>query len=382
MATTPTSTDPTQDPAVVYHPGLEGVIAGESAICQVHAEAVLLYRGYDVHELAGKMPFESVAWLLLNDDLPSDGQRQQIEGDLRAALKLPEPIVQVLRLLPKDMHPMDSLRTAVSASAGWEKQVTDNSHAANVAKAIRLCGVINAATAASHRLRSGQEPVGPADDLPLAANFMYMLEGKRPEAWKAKAMDAIYTLYAEHDFNASTFAARVIASTLADMHCAITGAIGALKGPLHGGANEEAMKVLREVGKPENAENWIKGKLERKELIMGFGHRVYKKGDSRVPILRDMCREAGKATGETQWVEIGEALEAAMMRLKNIPANADLYAAPLFHLLDIRSDLNTPLFACSRVIGWAAHVTEQQDKNRLIRPRSRYTGPGRRSARG
>ena len=380
MSTTQTSTDPTQDPAVVYHPGLEGVIAGESAICQVHAEAVLLYRGYDVHELAGKVPFESVAWLLLHDDLPTDEQRKEIERDLRSSLKLPEPIVQVLRLLPKEIHPMDSLRTAVSASAGWEKQVTDNSHDANVAKAIRLCGVINAATAAGHRLRYGQAPVGPSSELSLAGNFLYMLEGKKPENWRAHALDTIHTLYAEHDFNASTFTARVIASTLADMHCAITGAIGALKGPLHGGANEQAMNVLREVGKPENAENWLKGKLQRKELIMGFGHRVYKKGDSRVPILRGMTRIAGKQTGETQWVEIGEALEAAMMKEKGIPANADLYAAPLFHLLKIPTDLNTPLFACSRVIGWAAHVIEQQDKNRLIRPRSRYTGPARRSA--
>ena len=263
-------------------------------------------------------------------------------------------------------------------AAAFEPQVSDNAHAANVTKAIRLTGVVNALTAAWVRVRQGLLVVAPADDLPLAGNLLYMLRGERPAAWEIETLDAIYTLYAEHDFNAGTFAARVVASTLSDLHSAVVAAIGALKGQLHGGANEEAMKVLEDAKASGDPAEWARKKLAAREKVMGFGHRVYKKGDSRTPILRELCRRAGERTGQTEWVGVGEVLEKTIMDAKRLPANADLYAAPLFRMLNIPSDTNTALFACSRVVGWAAHVVEQHDANRLIRPRSLYTGPERR----
>ena len=366
------------DPTQVYHPGLEGVIAGESAICQVHAEAVLLYRGYDVHELAGTVPFESVAYLLLHGKLPSEVQAAQLRQEMHAALALPGPVLQMLHSMPRGAHPMDMLRTGVSMASTFDEEAGDNSHEANMRKAARLAGIANGVVAAAHAIRTGRDIGEPRQDLSLTGNFFRMAFGKEPEPWREQTLDTMYTLYAEHDFNASTFAARVIASTLSDIHSAVVGAIGALKGPLHGGANEEAMQVLRDAADAEDAAAWLKGKLERHQKVMGFGHRVYKKGDSRVPILRELTRRAGERLGQTHWVEVGEVLEKAMMETKGIPANADLYAAPLFHLLGIPSDLNTPLFACSRVVGWCAHVIEQHENNRLIRPRSRYVGPARR----
>ena len=366
------------DSTQTYSPGLEGVVAGESAICQVHAEAVLLYRGYDVHELAGKIPFERVAGLLLDGELPGDARAKELADGFRAAMRLPSEIVGMLLNLPRDTHPMDALRTGVSMAAAFEPQVSDNAHAANVTKAIRLTGVVNALTAAWVRVRQGLLVVAPADDLPLAGNLLYMLRGERPAAWEIETLDAIYTLYAEHDFNAGTFAARVVASTLSDLHSAVVAAVGALKGQLHGGANEEAMKVLEDAKASGDPAAWAKQKLAAREKVMGFGHRVYKKGDSRTPILRELCRRAGERTGQTEWVGVGEVLEKTIMDAKGLPANADLYAAPLFRMLNIPSDTNTALFACSRVVGWSAHVVEQHDANRLIRPRSLYTGPERR----
>ncbi len=361
------------DPTQTYHPGLEGVIAGESAICQVHAEAVLLYRGYDVHELAGKVPFESVAALLLDGELPDARRSDELRRTTLEAMTLPKPVIEMLRSLPADTHPMDALRTGLSMAACW----TDNT---GLEGALRLTGITNAVTAAFHRVRHGEDVVDIDASLGLAANCWRLTFGESPEPWRAETLDAIYTLYAEHDFNAGTFTARVIASTLSDMASAVVGAVGALKGPLHGGANEAAMEMLENAHKSGDPKAWLKRTLDRKEKIMGFGHRVYKKGDSRVPILRDMTRRVGEQLGETHWVTVGEQLEAAMMEMKGIPANADLYAAPLFKLLGVPSDLNTPLFACSRIVGWCAHVLEQHANNRLIRPRSTYTGPARRSA--
>ncbi len=357
------------DPTQTYHPGLEGVIAGESAICQVHADSVLLYRGYDVHDLAGRVPFEAVAALLLGEDLPADSEPQP--KATVEAMALPDAVVDALRSLPTGTHPMDALRTGLSMAASWHD-------IDGVDGAYRLTGLTNAVVGAFHRARNGENMISIDASRSLSANAWRMIFGRDPDDFEEKTLDTIYTLYAEHDYNAGTFAARVIASTLSDMTSSIVGAIGALKGPLHGGANEAAMDMLEAAHASGDPEAWLRDALAKKQKIMGFGHRVYKKGDSRTPILRDMCRETGERTGETHWVETGEVLERVMKETKGLPANADLYAAPLFKLLGVPSDLNTPLFACSRVVGWCAHVIEQQSANRLIRPRSRYTGPERR----
>jgi citrate synthase len=324
--------------------------------------------------MSGKAPFEEVAFLLLHGELPTRAQLVEFSKSLAAERQIPEPVVQALRLLPKNTHPMDILRSGFSMLSGFDPELDDNSHDANMRKAIRIIAKMSTLTTTGWRLAHGKEPVAPRLELTHCANFLYCFDGKEPDPWRVRAMDILFLLYAEHEFNASTFTARVICSTLADMYAAITGAIGALKGPLHGGANEEAMKMLEEIGKPENAERWVKDRLARKEKIMGFGHRVYKTGDSRVPVLRELTRDIGKRVGQEQWVAIGEALDRVMEKEKNLYANADLYAAPVFYMMGIPADLNTPLFACSRASGWAAHVIEQQDANRLIRPRCKYTG--------
>jgi citrate synthase len=277
------------------------------------------------------------------------------------------------------MHPMDVLRTGVSMLAGFDPELNDQSHAANLRKAIRLIPKISTLVTDGWRIQQGQELIPSKADLPTGANFLYQLKGKPPEIWETRMFDAILVLYAEHEFNASTFSARVTASTIADMYAAITTAIGTLKGPLHGGANEETMKMLNEIGKPDRAEAWLKDRLARKEKVMGFGHRVYKKGDSRVPMMRELARDLGQRYGKEDWVKICEKLEAAMEREKHLCANLDLYAAPVFLLLGIPAELNTPIFAVSRISGWCAHVIEQHDRNRLIRPRSIYIGKEKRA---
>ncbi len=359
-----------------YSPGLAGVIAGESAICEVSPNAGLTYRGYDVHEMAGKAPFEEVAFLMLNGELPSAPQLETFRKQLASEREIPRQVVEMLRLLPKHTHPMDTLRTGFSMLSSWDPDLNDHAHDANLRKAVRIIAKISTLTTTGWRIAHRKEPIAPKPELSHCANFLYCFDGKEPEPWRVRAMDILFLLYAEHEFNASTFAARVTASTLADIYAALTTAIGTLKGPLHGGANEEAMKMLEDIGKPERAEAWVKERLDRKEKIMGFGHRVYKTGDSRVPVLRELTRDIGQRLGQTQWVAIGEALDRVMEREKQLYANADLYAAPVFYMMGIPADLNTPLFACSRASGWSAHVIEQHDNNRLIRPRGRYVGSG------
>ncbi len=357
-----------------YSPGLAGVIAGESAVCEVSANAGLTYRGYDVHEVSGKAPFEEVAYLLLMGELPTAAQLDTLRNQLVAERELPRQVVEMLTLLPRDMHPMDKLRTGFSTLCGYDPDLNDHSHDANLRKSIRIISKIATLTTTCWRLGHGKEPIAPRADLSHCANFLWCFEGKVPEPWRVRAMDILFLLYAEHEFNASTFAARVTASTLADIYAALTTAIATLKGPLHGGANEESMKMLMDIAKPERAEAWVKDRLSRKERVMGFGHRVYKTGDSRVPVLRELAREIGQRLGQAHWVAIGEALDKVMDREKNLYANADLYAAPVFYMMGIPADLNTPLFACSRASGWSAHVIEQHDNNRLIRPRCKYVG--------
>ncbi|HEY7091471.1 MAG TPA: citrate/2-methylcitrate synthase [Tepidisphaeraceae bacterium] len=361
-------------PKPSYSPGLEGVIAGESAICQVDPAAGLLYRGYVIESIADRVSFEQVAWLLLEGELPTDTELIQFHNELTAASALPGQVVSMLHMVPRGMHPMDIIRTGVSMLAGFDPELIDNSHEANTRKAIRIIAKLSTLTTTGWRISIGQEPVAPRHDLGHAANFLYCLTGDEPEDWQIKVLDTMFNLYAEHDFNASTFAARVTASTLSDIYAAITSAIGTLKGPLHGGANEDAVKVLREIGSPENVPAWVADKIAKKQKIAGFGHRVYKKGDSRVPNIRKLALDLAERTGEQNMIQICRALETEMEKAKGLYANADLYVAPLFHMMDIPSALNTPIFACARVVGWCAHVIEQHDHNRIIRPRSLYTG--------
>src|SRR6266446_5477147 len=358
-----------------YSPGLAGVIAGETQICWVDPNAGLTYRGYDIHEVASKASFEEVACLLLNGELPDIKQLAEFTRQIGAERDLPAPLMKMLRLLPQDSHPMDMLRTGVSMLSMFDKELGDNSHAANIRKSIRLIARVPTLITDGWRILHGDEPLPERPDLTQAGNFFYKLKGEVPPAWKIRMLDTIFILYADHEFNASTFAARVTASTLAGMYAAVTSACAALKGPLHGGANEESMKMLEEIKTPDRAEGWLKEQLAKKAKIMGFGHRVYKKGDSRVPIMREIARDLGKRLGKEQWVPICENLEATMEREKQLCANVDLYAAPVFTMLKFPPELNTPIFAVSRVAGWCAHVIEQHDHNRLIRPLSLYTGP-------
>jgi 2-methylcitrate synthase/citrate synthase II len=358
-----------------YSPGLAGVIAGETAICWVDPNAGLMYRGYDIHEVAQQASFEEVAYLLLNGELPNVKQLTEFARQIAAERELPAPVLKMLRLLPRDSHPMDVLRTGVSMLSMFDKELSDNSHAANIRKSIRLIARVSTLITDGWRILHGEEPIPDKPDLTHAGDFFYKLTGQVPQDWQIRMLDTIFILYADHEFNASTFAARVTASTLAGIYAAVTSACATLKGPLHGGANEESMKMLEEIGTPDRAEAWLKKKLNAKEKIMGFGHRVYKEGDSRVPLMREIGRDLGKRTGKEEWVPICEKLEKVMEREKHLCANVDLYAAPVFWMLGFPPELNTPLFAASRVAGWCAHVVEQHDNNRLIRPRSLYTGP-------
>ncbi len=364
-----------------YSPGLEGVIAGETSICWVDPDAGLLYRGYDIHELAAQASFEEVVWLLLRGELPNAGQLGAFARELAGHRLLPGKVIEMLRLTAPGAHPMDVLRTGVSMLGAFDPDRDDSSRDANLRKAVRLVAQVAALVTAGWRVACDQEPVPAKPNLTHAANFLYEFTGAVPETWQSELFDTVLVLYADHEFNASTFAARVTASTLADMHAAVTTAIGTLKGALHGGANEASLRMLEEIGSPDRAEAWVKERLARKDRILGFGHRVYRKGDSRVPMMRALARSMGRRLGHENWVAVCEKLEEVMGREKGLCANVDLYAGPVLHMLGIPSELNTPIFACARVSGWCAHITEQHERNRLIRPRSLYTGPPRRSYR-
>jgi citrate synthase len=356
----------------VYSPGLEGVIAGETAISTV--EGGLRYRGYPVVELAEKVGFDEVAYLLLYGELPTGTQLREFQKRIGAARSIPQPLKDLLKALPRATPPMDVLRSAVSVLGHFDPEAEDSSHAANVRKTERLLGQIPVAIADRFRLGQGLPPVAARADLSHAANFLYMLRGTEPNPAEVRAFDVSLILYAEHEFNASTFAARVICSTQSDLHSSVVGAIGALKGPLHGGANEKVMDILRAAGGPQTAEKWIRDALARKERVMGFGHRVYKTGDLRAKILKEFARKAAEATGQMKWEETADIIERVMASEKNLLPNLDWPAGRLYHAMGLEVPLYTPIFVMSRVAGWAAHVIEQLDNNRLIRPRARYTG--------
>ncbi|MBY0514274.1 MAG: citrate synthase [Gemmataceae bacterium] len=360
-----------------YSPGLEGVIAGETAICTV--EGGLSYRGYFVGDLAEHCSFDEVAYLLLHGELPTAEQLTAFQARVAAARRLPPALKDLFAALPNWTTPLDALRTAVSALAHFDQDAADGSHEANVRKAERLLAQIPVAIADHDRIRRGEHPLPARQDLPHAANFLYMLRGTEPTPAEVKALDVSLILYAEHEFNASTFAARTIASTLSDLHAAVTGAIGALKGPLHGGANEKVVDILTAAGgNPAAAEPWIRAALARKERIMGFGHRVYKAGDVRAGILKTYARAAAEAADTVHLEDTAEVIERVMAAEKNMYPNLDWPAGRLYHAMKLEIPLYTPIFAMSRITGWAAHVIEQLDNNRLIRPRALYKGPDRR----
>jgi 2-methylcitrate synthase len=362
------STQPTE----IYSPGLEGVIAGETAISTVTGG--LRYRGYPIGELAEKCSFDEVAFLLLHGELPKASELVDFQKRLAAARKLPDSLRELLKAIPRTTSPMDALRSAVSVLAHYDPEVNDNSHAANVRKAERLLGQIPVAIADQRRYCKGLAPIPPKPTLSKAGNFLYMLHGREPSPEDIKAFDVSLILYAEHEFNASTFAARVICSTLADLHSSIVGAIGALKGPLHGGANEKVMDVLREIGEPDKVESWMKDAFARKARIMGFGHRVYKTGDVRAGILKKYAQKLAALTHNMKWEIMADKIEEIMAKEKNMFPNLDWPAGRLYHAMGLEVPLYTPIFVMSRVAGWSAHVIEQLDNNRLIRPRAKYTG--------
>jgi citrate synthase len=357
----------------IYSPGLEGVIAGETAISTI-AEG-LSYRGYPVTELAEKATFDEVAYLLLHGDLPTARQLEEFRSRVAVARRLPEPLRELLKALPRWTSAMDAIRSAVSVLAHFDQDAPDLNRDANLRKAERLLAQIPVAVADHYRFSKGLQPVAARPDLSHAANFLYMLRGTEPTAFDTKALDVSLILYAEHEFNASTFTARVVTSTESDLHSAIVAAIGALKGRLHGGANEKVMDLLLATGGPDKAEKWIRDALARKERVMGFGHRVYKAGDVRAGILREYARKAAEAAGSLQWEETAGIIEKVLAEEKNLFPNLDWPAGRLYHALGLEVPLYTPIFVMARVAGWSAHVNEQQANNRLIRPRSRYIGP-------
>jgi citrate synthase len=360
----------------IYSPGLEGVIAGETAISTVTGG--LRYRGYPVVELAEKCSFDEVAHLLLHGELPNRAQLDAFRQRLAAAQKLPTLLSELLKKMPAEAVPMDVVRTAVSMLAHFDPDTSDESHAANLRKSERLLAQIPLVIGEYHRSRKGLPAVTPRPELGFAANLLYLLNGTPPETFAARAFDVSLILYAEHEFNASTFTARVVTSTASDLHSAIVAAIGALKGKLHGGANEKVMDMLQAAGGPEQAEAWIRGALARKEKVMGFGHRVYKAGDVRAGILKEYARQAADKTGNAKWEETAAIIERVLADEKNLFPNLDWPAGRLYHALGLEVPLYTPFFVASRVTGWCAHVIEQADHNRIIRPRARYTGPDER----
>lgn len=364
-----------------YSPGLDGVLAGETALCHVdEGEGGLRYRGYAVSELAEQATFEEVAYLLLFGRLPTGTDLKDFAAQLVAGSALPDPLIACLRVIPSGAHPMDVLRSSVSLLGMTDPGTAGNAHDANLAKAMRLLAQLPRLIATAHRLATGQRPVEPQAGLGFAENLLFLLTGRTGDETAramARVLDVSLTLYAEHEFNASTFSARVTASTMTDLHSAITAAVGTLKGPLHGGANEAVAEMFLEIERPERAEQWVRTALAGKRRIMGFGHRVLKKGDARSAIIQQHAERLSRACGDSRWYEIATIIDRIMQEDKGLYPNLDFYTAVVYLLMGIPRTLYTPVFVCSRITGWCAHVIEQQDHNRLIRPRALYTGPER-----
>jgi citrate synthase len=357
--------------------GLEGVVATTSKICYIDGDnGVLAYGGIDIHELADKSNFEETCYLLWHGRLPSATELKELRQRLASERKLDPAIINFLREAPKDAAPMDVLRTVVSALGLYDPDRSNNAHDANVSKAIRLTSQIAMIVAAYDRIRKGKNVVQPDPSLSHAANFLLLLSGERPSATAERALDIALILHADHELNASTFAARVTAATLSDMHSAVTSAIGALKGPLHGGANEAVFHILEKIdASGADPVEYVRQMLAQKKKISGFGHRVYHTEDPRATHLRRMSEDLCNSSGQPKWFEMSRKIEQFVKAEKNLNANVDFYSASTYHVLGIDVDLFTPIFAVSRISGWGAHVIEQLDDNRLIRPRADYIGP-------
>jgi citrate synthase len=362
--------------------GLEGIVAAESRLSQVLGEeGRLIYGGYEIEDLAEHATFEEVCHLLWYGELPTQASLGRLKQRLSEGMTVDGRILDLLRLVPEGVHPMSSLRTAVSALSFYDPDTEDSGAESNERKAIRLTGQTITITAAIDRIRNGREALAPDPELGLGANLLYMLTGEKPDALHERIVDVALTLHAEHGMNASTFAGRVAAGTMADMHSAVTAALAALKGPLHGGANERVMQMLEQIGETARADEWVRDALGRGEKIMGFGHRVYRVLDPRAPILKQLAEQLNRTSGsEMKWLDISERIQTTMRdemdrKGKKIYPNVDFFSASVYYTLGIPVDLFTNIFACARMAGWTAHIIEQHKDNRLIRPKSEYVGP-------
>ena len=355
--------------------GLLGIIVDETEVSKVMPEInSLTYRGYAAQDLCEYCRFEEVAYLILNRDLPNSIQLKKFEKQERDERELSKNLYEIIKHIPKKSHPMDVARTAVSVMGLEDKETSDSSPEANMRKALRIFSKTPTALAAFYRIRDGKKIIKPKKTLTFAENFFYMCFGKVPQKEIVKAFDVSLILYAEHSFNVSTFTARTITSSLSDIHGAITGAIASLKGPLHGGANEEVMHMMNKIKKPENALKWIKDALKNKDVVMGFGHRVYKSGDSRVPTMREYFGKVAKIKKDKKFEKIYDIIEKVMIKEKNIHPNVDYPTGPTYHLMGFDTDFFTPIFVISRITGWSAHIMEQHAANKLIRPLAKYKG--------
>ena len=355
--------------------GLLGIVVDETTISHVVPElSTLTYRGYTVQELCDKCDFEEVAYLVLNGDLPNKKQLKQFIKNERSERKLSKQILTNIQKMPKNAHPMDVIRTCVSLMALEDKDTRDNSPKANMRKAMKIFSKTPTAVAAYFRYRKGKKIISPSKNLSFSENFFKMMFGKVPDKEIVRAFDISLILYAEHSFNVSTFTARTITSSLSDLHGAITGAIASLKGPLHGGANEAVMHMMKEIGKPEKAKAWIENALTSKKVVMGFGHRVYRTGDSRVPTMKHYMFKVAKLLKKEKYTKMYEILEKVMLEKKNIHPNVDFPCGPTYYMMGIDIDFYTPIFVMSRITGWSAHIMEQHASNKLIRPLSKYKG--------
>ena len=355
--------------------GLLGIVVDETEISKVMPEInSLTYRGYAAQDLCARCDFEEVAYLILNKELPNKKQLKEFKKELSKEIALSKNLINILKQVPKKSHPMDVARTAVSVMGLEDKETRDNSPKANLRKAIRILAKTPTALAAFYRLRKGKKIIAPKKNLSFSENFFHMCFGKVPNKEIVKAFDVSLILYAEHSFNVSTFTARTITSSLSDIHGAITGAIASLKGPLHGGANEEVMHMMKKIKKPENALKWINNALKNKDVVMGFGHRVYKSGDSRVPTMREYFKRVAIIKKDKTFEKIYDIVEKVMIKEKNIYPNVDYPTGPTYHLMGFDTDYFTPIFVISRITGWSAHIMEQHAANKLIRPLASYKG--------
>jgi citrate synthase len=356
--------------------GLRGVVVGTSTVSDVVGDkGELIYQGYNIHDLATSSTFEEVAFLLWHKRLPRRAELDELKRSIGQSYAVPEPIIDLLRQFPREADPIDVLRTAVSALEFYDPAARDISREASLKTAIRLTAQFPVLVAAADRIRRGLDPVEPWPDENIATNFLYLLKGEKPSEHDARVFDVCLVLHADHELNASTFTARVVAGTLANLYASVTAAIGALSGPLHGGANTNVMKTLLKIGDVENVESFIKQSLAAKRKIMGFGHAVYRTEDPRATHLRKFSKEMGERAGDKKWYEMSRKLEEVMMREKGLYPNVDFFSASTYYVMGIPLDLYTPIFAISRITGWTAHILEQYADNKLIRPRAEYIGP-------